>query len=438
MKKTKFIRACCCTAALIVLLSALPSAVFAYTDADKKAVEDQINEKKNEIWGIGQQLKELENNAASTEQKLEVLNQKITAIQEEIRLLTERGNQLNDSIAAKTEQARRKQEELDARSRELKEQLRLSYEEGSENNLLSIFLSSSSLSSMLTRTERMRSMSEYREKEIKNLDREEKALTELLAQLKSEKEEVVSNKEELRIEQDELMSAVIEANDYYAELAENREELENKRKELDQQEKDLEAQGELIEADLERQREEARRKAEEERKRREEEERRRKEEEQRRQEELRKQENRQTTAAGEYMWPLPTQYTYISSYAGWRIHPVYGGWRYHNGTDIPAPTGTNVYASNEGLVIYAGWDNSYGYYVKIDHGNGVVTLYAHNSQLCVSTGQWVAKGTIIAKAGSTGDSTGAHCHFELRINGVVYDVLDTSNPYHAYVRIPGT
>ena len=89
----------------------------------------------------------------------------------------------------------------------------------------------------------------------------------------------------------------------------------------------------------------------------------------------------------------------------------------HTGLDIGIPTGSNIVASKGGTVIFSGWSGGYGYYVKIDHGNGVVTAYAHNSRLLVSVGDTVKQGDVIALSGSTGNSTGPHCHFEVIVNG---------------------
>ncbi len=91
--------------------------------------------------------------------------------------------------------------------------------------------------------------------------------------------------------------------------------------------------------------------------------------------------------------------------------------RQHTGIDIAAPKGTPVYASASGRVIYAGWKGGYGKCIMIDHGNGIQTLYGHNSVLVVSKGTQVKSGQQIAKMGSTGNSTGPHVHFEVRIKG---------------------
>lgn len=109
------------------------------------------------------------------------------------------------------------------------------------------------------------------------------------------------------------------------------------------------------------------------------------------------------------------------------IRPTYGTlssrygtrWnRQHQGVDIAASTGTAIYAADDGVVEYSGWEGGYGYLVKINHKNGYVTYYGHCSKLLVKQGQIVEKGDLIAKVGSTGRSTGPHLHFEVRLNGV--------------------
>lgn len=113
----------------------------------------------------------------------------------------------------------------------------------------------------------------------------------------------------------------------------------------------------------------------------------------------------------------------ITSDFGWRIHPIYGTRRLHAGTDFGVDEGTPVHAADGGVVVEAGWISGYGYTVIIDHGNGMSTLYAHNSDVAVSPGQTVSKGQVVSYSGNTGGSTGPHLHFEVRINGEPTDPM---------------
>jgi len=107
----------------------------------------------------------------------------------------------------------------------------------------------------------------------------------------------------------------------------------------------------------------------------------------------------------------------ITSPFGWRTHPIFGNQRYHSGIDIGAEYNTPIVAAQSGIVITAGWVDGYGNTVMIDHGGGIVSLYGHNQSLAVNVGQSVSQGQVIAYCGSTGNSTGPHCHFEVRLNG---------------------
>ena len=124
---------------------------------------------------------------------------------------------------------------------------------------------------------------------------------------------------------------------------------------------------------------------------------------------------------GSFRWPTSGR---ISSYFGGRKSPGGIGSTNHKGIDIAVPRGTPIYAADGGTVTYSGWMSGYGYLVQIDHGNGYVTRYGHNSSLTVSVGQHVYKGQQVARAGSTGNSTGNHCHFEVRYNGVAKNPLN--------------
>lgn len=114
--------------------------------------------------------------------------------------------------------------------------------------------------------------------------------------------------------------------------------------------------------------------------------------------------------------PVSMNNARVSSTYGWRKNPVTGRYMLHSGVDFAAPAGSSVFAASAGIVVAAGTMNGYGNVVDIDHGNGVVTRYAHNSKLLVKAGDLVAKRQVIARVGSTGRSTGSHVHFEVRVN----------------------
>lgn len=111
----------------------------------------------------------------------------------------------------------------------------------------------------------------------------------------------------------------------------------------------------------------------------------------------------------------------VTSLFGWRIHPILGTSRFHNGVDFGAEYGSLIRAADNGVVIIADWTGGYGNAVVIDHGNGLSTLYGHTSQIFVTVGQVVQKGQPIAAVGSTGLSTGPHLHFEVRKAGEPVD-----------------
>ena len=120
--------------------------------------------------------------------------------------------------------------------------------------------------------------------------------------------------------------------------------------------------------------------------------------------------------SGDFIWPVTS--TTITSDFGYRNTNIPGASTYHKGVDIAVPTGTPVHASAAGVVTVASYQaNGAGYYVFINHGNGIVTKYMHHSQNLVSAGQRVEAGQVIALSGSTGVSSGPHLHFQFEVNG---------------------
>jgi murein DD-endopeptidase MepM/ murein hydrolase activator NlpD len=124
---------------------------------------------------------------------------------------------------------------------------------------------------------------------------------------------------------------------------------------------------------------------------------------------------------GSFRWPTSGR---ITSYFGYRNTGVRGASTNHKGIDIANARGTSIYAADGGTVIYSGWKTAMGYTIIIDHGNGYETYYEHNSELLVSRGDHVFKGEKIARMGSTGVSSGNHCHFGIKKNGVYVNPLN--------------
>jgi len=127
-------------------------------------------------------------------------------------------------------------------------------------------------------------------------------------------------------------------------------------------------------------------------------------------------------SASGFCWPTPGCTTITSPY-GYRVHPITGKLKFHEGVDIGAAGGTPIVAAAAGKVTISVYSSSYGNYVEIDHGNGLRTRYAHMSRRLCSVGDVVVQGQEIGLVGSTGNSTGNHCHFEVRVNGTTYNPM---------------
>ena len=129
------------------------------------------------------------------------------------------------------------------------------------------------------------------------------------------------------------------------------------------------------------------------------------------------------TISGHGSLSSPVATPVITSTYGYRVHPIFGDRRLHTGIDLRASSGTAIKAAAPGEVVFAGWRGGYGNCTIVDHGGGVATLYAHQSALQVAQGDEVKRGQVIGAAGATGNATGPHLHFEVRVNGVPVDPM---------------
>ena len=359
----------------------------AATDSKVKGYEDKIAQLKKDQKAYEQQIKDAKSNAASYQEQKEILDKQINALTEEISLSNALLIEYNNAIVEKEEAITNKQSELDEKFANYKNRLRTSYEEGVMGYLTMLF-SSKSLSGFLTSLERLTNMLNYDKRVMKQINEEKSNLSNEKAALELIKTSQQEVHERLKNSEAELEAKAAEVQKFYDDTVKDT-------KKLEKMLADAKAAQEKAEKELDKYLEELAKK------------------------------NSGIYDGGAFSWPLPQNQKIITSKHGWRTYQIWGTTvtDYHRGIDISCPTGTPVYAGADGKVEISGWNNSYGYYVVISHGSGYTTLYAHNSQLLVSVGQWVKRGQQISKSGSTGNSSGPHLHLEISINGKLQDPL---------------
>lgn len=348
--------------------------------------------------------KETEADIAAAEKLKISLDKEILALETEIDKTQQLLTTYNEQLAYYADAVVEKQAEIDDRYALFIDRVRINYED-SFTSYLEIVLSSDSFSDLLYRVDIIASLLEYDKRVLAALDRSKKELS----QMQSDYQVLQYNAQETldkladempKLEQKRLDNEqlILKLEEDFIRLKENKEATEEEKRRVEAQVKAKEAQVAAAEAEIDRKIKEA--------------------------EERARLENYVGGALG---WPCDIKHNVISSYFVRRVNPIYGYYENHNGIDIPLPYASPVLAANAGTVIVSEYHYSYGYYVVIDHGGGISTLYGHNSKLLVSVGDQVTKGQQIAKAGSTGYSTGNHIHFCVRENGIHVDPLGYVN-----------
>ena len=342
-----------------------------------------------------------------TQEYINTLQEKISLLQDKISNLESDKSALQSEIdatqakiektAADIEETQRqidqKQKEFDATYAEYCQRLRAMYISGSASTL-EVLLTCSDLSSLLTRSEMIKSVSQQDSatldslmKKMEEIETQKQKLEEKRNQLNADKKSLETDKAALQKNINDISSTKADLDSEAAECnaqmrklskqtSEYQEAIETDQKQLQQVQNDIRAAiaaaGSHGSGSISG-----------------------------------------SHGSGNGRLRYPTDSRSIS--AG---YPNYSSGRYHGGIDFPVSTGSNVYAAASGTVILVKYLNySYGRYLIIDHGDGLSTLYAHNSQILVSVGEKVSAGQVVAKSGSTGNSTGPHCHFEVRVNG---------------------
>lgn len=367
----------------------------------KNDIQEQINALKSEMASVIDRKSALDEQNELNRQDIEIINEQIALYDE---MIEEKAKELDDAIRAEEDQFAH----YCSRVRTM--------EETNEWTYISFVFEASSLTDFLGRLNDVNGI-------IRN-DRHVKdayiAARENVEQVKAEYEEIQrqqeGKREELLVEKAKLEEQIESATKMIAELEDDIEAFKEAYEANEALENEVQEKIDKKVAELAAQKaaEEAARKAWEESQRK-----------------LREQQKGGSSgggstgggSAGYFTWPVPSC-TIISSYFGYRVHPIFGTTKYHSGVDIAAGAGSTIIAAAGGTVSIAEYSDSYGYYCVIYHTNGTTTLYAHmNSMPVVSVGQSVSAGQTIGYVGSTGWSTGPHCHFEIRVNGSCVDPL---------------
>ncbi len=367
-------------------LDAMPSSAEAKSVSDYENAIDKLDD---QIADLQNKINSNKGALASEQAKQEQYEDQIVNLEQQISLYKTKIDELNVKIEEQEKNIEEKTAEIKECQELFESRLRRMYITSMSSSTLSALLSAESFSDFLSRSEILKRISEEDQKVISELREVMEEYERLKAELDAQMEDLDASKAEVdaKLAEVEALYKKSEALEYSINAA-NKQYLAN----IEKYKNEIAANEREI------------------------------------QELLQQESGKPAYGSGVLKWPVPTR-SYISSYFGWRT--LRGKPNYHEGIDIPGYSGENIKAADAGKVIkVAKLDYGYGWHVLIDHGNGYATIYAHCSRIDVSVGQYVRQGQTIAGIGTTGNSTGNHVHFEVRVNGV------KKNPLN-YVKRPG-
>ncbi|WP_053955335.1 murein hydrolase activator EnvC family protein [Inediibacterium massiliense] len=358
-----------------VILSLLISPTFAQNVTSDQKKLDNVNK---EINNAQKKLRENKQKEISLSTQIKQLDEKIYHTEQELAQIDQEVNITKKKINVTQNELQKAENNIENKNDTLNARLRVMYKNG-DMGYAEVLLNSESIIDLLS-----------------NLDMVKKIFSQdmdLLAYMKGQRDDIATKKKILETHRSKMVAMMSTMQSKQKELQVSRGEahrirgqIQNDSKELEKQVDELNDYAEKIVA------------------------------------EIRKKQSTGKYVGGKLAWPAPG-YTRITSPYGYRIHPILKRKKMHTGIDIGIPAGKSVVAAGDGVVMSAGTLGAYGKAVTIDHGGGIVTLYAHNSSLLVSEGQKITRGQVIAKAGSTGRATGPHLHFEVRKNGKYTDPI---------------
>lgn len=404
--------------AALLLFGIIAGILPTYVSAEKSSAEikQEINQWKEELEKNQQQVAELEGQLSENMDKMEEVVAQKDVIDQQIFLLHQQVQNISKQITAYSELIADKQAELDtqtARWQELSEQNKERIRAMEENGKLSywsVLFKANSFADFLDRVNMIEEIAASDRRRLQELNEVAEAVKSAKTELESEKTALEASKKELEESSVKLEASKLESEKLLKQLIATGEEYQAL---LDEAEKkESETAGKID--DLEYAYDEAK--------------------EREYQQWLASQppvnNGGSSNVVDGVTWLMPINYTDFSSPFGWRIHPIYGDWRFHYGVDLSAPQGTPIVASRGGRVTTTDYEaGGAGYYVSINHLDGYSTRYLHMTHYIVSPGQYVAPGQVIGYCGSTGGSTGPHLHFSVYYNGVAVNPAQYINIY---------
>ena len=393
--KKKFLALCLATLMAVPTGALAKSSKSLTIEKNKKKqeqmqIKNKINKEKSNISNTENEKKSVSTDIENLDAKIQVTSAKISTLESEIV-------RLNKDIAENQEKLEEAQVNLSENTDALRMRLREMYKRGNVN-YLEVILNSKDIEELLRNNEIISSIARADRELIEFIQEQIDTIKETEERLQIDKAKVSASKAAVENERQSYQAAVDAKNNYMKVLESN---LDLYKAEFEKAQSNWDA----LDSEIARLQKEitAQKKAEEAAARR-----------------ATRVHSNITVSSGprngqSYTWPLPGHYS-ISSPFGYRVHPILGYSKFHSGVDIPAPSGTPIVAAKSGTVIMSQLMSGYGNVVMVDHGD-TVTVYAHCSALNVGVGESVKAGDVIAFVGSTGLSTGAHLHFEVRVNG---------------------